>query len=263
VPEERLLDPTIVRERMQPSGLADTAYQMIREAMLAGRIKPGTWLRQRDLAAELGVSQVTVREALNRLVAAGLATRERYRGVRTLAGGTDDREELLTLRAMLEGWAAEQAAPRISAADLARLRASLLRSSNVGRQSTERAQAADRAFHWIIIHASERRHLIHLLQHIWEAQPNSIASMGTLDANPVVQRTHQRAHRHLVEALEARDGERARGILVEHVRQALRGVAESEQPQEQQHHEDAPVWLVRGYSTGEHSEKRRTASDTR
>jgi len=46
--------------------LAEVAAEALREAILDGRLKPGEWLRQEALAEEMGVSQITVRDALNR-----------------------------------------------------------------------------------------------------------------------------------------------------------------------------------------------------
>jgi DNA-binding GntR family transcriptional regulator len=47
--------------------IADAVVDRIREMILEGRVKPGEWLRQADLARELGVSAIPVREALRAL----------------------------------------------------------------------------------------------------------------------------------------------------------------------------------------------------
>ncbi len=227
VTQEPLLDPALVRQRMQTVGLADTAYQMIREAMLAGRIKPGTWLRQRDLAAELGVSQVTVREALNRLIAAGLATRERFRGVRTTAAADSGASDLVTLRAMLEGWAAEQAAAHIGAAELARLRSLLPHSTDHVRRTLSSVYDADREFHWGIIRASQSQHIIHLLQYVWDALPSGASPGLHLDEAAAIARANARAHRQILDAFETADGPRARRLIAEHVHYGARTLPES------------------------------------
>ena len=57
----------------------------------------------------MGLTQVTVREALSRLVADGLAVQEPYRGVRALSVSQHEVEGVLQMRAMLEGWSMEDA----------------------------------------------------------------------------------------------------------------------------------------------------------
>ncbi len=63
---------------------ADAVSDALGRAILQGRLRPGEPLHQKALAAEFGVSQITVRDALDKLVANGLATRQPYRGVRVI-----------------------------------------------------------------------------------------------------------------------------------------------------------------------------------
>ena len=44
----------------------ELAHQHVLAALLDGDLRPGQWIRQDDLAAELGISKVPVREALQR-----------------------------------------------------------------------------------------------------------------------------------------------------------------------------------------------------
>ena len=50
-----------------------TVAQVIRKAILAGQLKPGSQLREIPLAADLGVSRAPLREALGLLAEEGLA----------------------------------------------------------------------------------------------------------------------------------------------------------------------------------------------
>jgi DNA-binding GntR family transcriptional regulator len=60
--------------RLEPQGatLRDDVYSVIAEAILDGRLEPGSTLRDVDLAESLGVSRTPVREALQRLQRIGL-----------------------------------------------------------------------------------------------------------------------------------------------------------------------------------------------
>jgi DNA-binding GntR family transcriptional regulator len=57
-------------DRMADVGnAAETAYAVLREAIVTNTFKPGTRLRADDLAGMLGVSKTPVREALRKLQA--------------------------------------------------------------------------------------------------------------------------------------------------------------------------------------------------
>ena len=80
----------------------DRVEQRVREGLLRGDYPPGTWLRQDDLAAELGVSKIPVREALQRLAAASLVTFEPNRGAMIRPLTAADAEEIYALRLAIE-----------------------------------------------------------------------------------------------------------------------------------------------------------------
>ncbi len=93
--------------------------QWVRQGLLRGDYQPGAWLRQDDLAAELGVSKIPVREALQRLAAASLVRFEPNRGamVRPLAAA--DAEEIFALRRAVEPELLRRAIGRHTIVDLA------------------------------------------------------------------------------------------------------------------------------------------------
>jgi DNA-binding GntR family transcriptional regulator len=80
----------------------EVVHRHVLGALMRGELAPGTWLRQDDLAAELGVSKIPVREALQRLAAEGLVTFEANRGSVVRALTATDAEEIYTMRLALE-----------------------------------------------------------------------------------------------------------------------------------------------------------------
>lgn len=52
--------------------LADAVYERLGEAIIEGALEPGARIRDQDIAADLGVSRMPVREALQRLERIGL-----------------------------------------------------------------------------------------------------------------------------------------------------------------------------------------------
>ncbi|MEM6357256.1 MAG: GntR family transcriptional regulator [Pseudomonadota bacterium] len=74
-----LQQPTVARDSL--GGLkVDRAAEMLRDDVLFRRLPPGAQLTEQALAARLGCSQGTVREALLRLAEEGLVERRSYRG---------------------------------------------------------------------------------------------------------------------------------------------------------------------------------------
>ena len=67
--------------RLEHASTVDRVADELRRAVFDGELESGTPLREVAIAASLGVSRPTVREALTVLVAEGLATREPNRGV--------------------------------------------------------------------------------------------------------------------------------------------------------------------------------------
>ena len=96
----------------------ETAYQKIREAILAGHFAEGDHLKEAKLVKLCGVSRTPVRSALNRLVAEDLIELHHNQGARVKEWPADDIEDLFTLRTILEGYAAARAADRISLKDI-------------------------------------------------------------------------------------------------------------------------------------------------
>jgi DNA-binding GntR family transcriptional regulator len=86
--------------------LKEEIFGVLHKRIIAGKFTPGEWLRQEEISSQLGVSQTPVREALDLLVASGLAERIPYRGVRVLQLTTDEIVESYGMRLLLESTAA-------------------------------------------------------------------------------------------------------------------------------------------------------------
>ena len=69
-----MADPvdTDLRARMEPPrSVEDTVTETLRWAIQSGRLAPGARLGQTDLAGELGVSRIPLRDAFRRLASEG------------------------------------------------------------------------------------------------------------------------------------------------------------------------------------------------
>ncbi len=79
------------------------AYEHIKEAILRGELRGGERLDQDEIARELGLSRMPVREAIKRLDSEGLVVNVPRRGAMVTALSPDAVLEIFEMRAVLEG----------------------------------------------------------------------------------------------------------------------------------------------------------------
>ncbi|ASK66732.1 GntR family transcriptional regulator [Brachybacterium avium] len=91
---------------------SDRAYSRLRQEIVDGLLEPGTVLGEVEQSARLGISRTPLREALARLVADGLATTSRGRGLVVTAVSLAEAPQLFDLRIALETLAGRRAAER-------------------------------------------------------------------------------------------------------------------------------------------------------
>src|SRR5688572_21943948 len=103
------------------------ATELIRQAIIDGRLNPGQRLKEEELARELGISRTPVREALLMLQAEGLIDAAPNRGATVRSHSAEDLDDLYKLRAVLEGYATRRAATRLADGAIAGLRESCKR----------------------------------------------------------------------------------------------------------------------------------------
>jgi DNA-binding GntR family transcriptional regulator len=91
--------------------------EALRARILAGRYAPGAPLRQDAVAAELGVSRIPLREALNHLEAEGLVLGMAHRGFVVRGMSRQEADEVFALRLHLEPAAVREGARVATRAD--------------------------------------------------------------------------------------------------------------------------------------------------
>lgn len=87
---------------LEPVSTVDRVAEELRRALFDGELEPGTPLREVALAASLGVSRSTVREALGALVADGLVDRVPNKGTAVHALTPDGIRDICRARLVLE-----------------------------------------------------------------------------------------------------------------------------------------------------------------
>jgi DNA-binding GntR family transcriptional regulator len=197
----------------QPLGAArQRVLTRLRADIIAGRVRPGDRLVERELADRFGVSRVPVREAIRALTTEGFVTAESPRRMVVRRLTRTDVAELFELREALEVYAAGLAAERARADDLADL-AALLDDSATATAALDAETITDvnTRFHDRILAAAGNSLLTTALKPVegrlrWLTRQNE--RWSTLLAE----------HRALYEAIASGDPERARATALSHVR---------------------------------------------
>lgn len=95
------------------SPLYEKIFEVIKEKILMGILKPGDPLVEVKLAEELGVSRTPIREALRQLELEGLVYSIPHKGAFVAGVTAQDIEDIYTIRMLLDGLAARWAAQKI------------------------------------------------------------------------------------------------------------------------------------------------------
>ena len=194
------------------------AVEVIREAIMDGRLEPGQRLKEEELARELGISRTPVREALLILQTDGLVEAHPNRAATVRSYGLDDLGDLYMLRAALEGVAARLAAERATPCELAKLRRSCDRFDTVaGAGSLKEIVRENLAFHDAILDIAGNDRIAQLVRGVTEL-PLVYKSYLWYSPNQKLVSAHY--HRQILHALEARNPERAESVMKQHVFEA-------------------------------------------
>lgn len=201
--------------------LADQVFTRLQDDIVLGVLKPGTKLGEAELAARYGVSRGPLREAIRRLESRKLLERIPHVGTRVASLELADLIEIYRVREALEGMAARLAAEQMTAAEVAGLWELLALHEQQQDLQDDVAyfqHAGDLDFHYRIIQGSHNRTLIDLLIGEIYHRVRMYRYQFSMTANRP--RKALTEHRHIVEAIEARDGEMAELLMRRHISRA-------------------------------------------
>lgn len=202
-------------ERGEPR--SEQAYRYIVEAIKEGSLRPGTRIREVDLAERTGLSRTPVREALNRLQMEGLVANDPARGTIVTELDHGMVSELYAMREVLEGTAARLSARHASDVEITFLR----EISERDEQFTETLDLVknNKLFHSTLYRCAHNRYLLKMLHSLQDSMV--LLGRSTL-AKPGRPQTARQEHAAIVTALESRDPDAAEQHARTHIREAYK-----------------------------------------
>jgi DNA-binding GntR family transcriptional regulator len=150
------------------STLSSQAYQALREAVLSGRLAPGSHVSVRPLCEQFALSATPVKAALHALEREGFLVLKPHRGFFVPEVDRADMQELYELREVLDGIAARRAAASPDRdALVARLRELLTEQTEyVNHEDLAHYGDLDSVFHQEILQASGNSRLQHVAENM-------------------------------------------------------------------------------------------------
>lgn len=148
--------------------LQDACYQRLRQWVTVGRFLPGERLKIRDVAAELGMGLMPVRAALQRLAAEGALVNVPNAGVTVPRLSRAEFDDVLNIRLLLEGEAAERGSRNLDTGDMAKLeRLSDQMQAALAVADAKTYLAANEDFHVCLYRAAGSPTLLGLIETVW------------------------------------------------------------------------------------------------
>jgi len=197
-----------------PASISEAVTDTIRSAILEGRLKPGQRLPQAEIAEQLGVSRIPLRDALRRLEVEGLVVMDDRRGASVAEISLEELDEIFEMRILLEPACAAAAVERLSDNEVERLIKLLTAMDEADPGVARDAMAARRAFYQELYSLSGRSRMaetiIQLRDHVSQFH--------------VLRHDDGCIHAHdaLRVCIEQRDGRAAGNVVREHLIEAHR-----------------------------------------
>ncbi len=201
--------------------LKEDIFDVLLEKIISGQYKPGTWLRQEDIASQLGVSMTPVREALDLLDAAGLAERVPYRGVRVPQPSHEEIAESYAARLLLEKAVSRAAALNREQAHVTAMKRIVAQAQKLTRlddMSASRKLSGD--FHFTVAEATRNSTLIRVYKVAANSFPDWMLYQAMFEHPEALEesvREEYREHLAIAEAIELQDAALAERRAEEHI----------------------------------------------
>ncbi len=207
---------------LRKRSLTDEVYDNLANKIIAGKYTSGDWLRQEDISTQLGVSQTPVREALDRLVASGLAERVPYRGVRVTVLAPQEIVDAFMLRLVLETMGARLAAGTIQPDEVRNLTTLVEKTASlVTLDDMPALRQLNKEFHAHLVEAAKSPLLSKLYEITTNAFPDWMLYEYMFRHPELLQNSLEREyleHKAIVEALAASDADGTSLQVANHIK---------------------------------------------
>lgn len=186
--------------------LREKIVEVLREAIISQKIRPGERVTELEVAERFGISRTPIREAFRQLESEGFLTIVPRKGAVVSDIKEQDIRDFYEIKGVLEGYAARQAAKRMREKDIVRLEQFNSEIKECAqRQDVSGMTQAHNAFHELILEACGNRKI----QQVVAGLVRQFLRFRFYVASLVHVEDILREHADIVAAIRSGDGERA------------------------------------------------------
>lgn len=197
--------------------------------IMDGKLKMGEKLNTEELARQLGVSRMPIREALKSLEKMGLAESIPYVGVKLVSLEQEDVLQIYLMRQLLEPLAAGEACKKITEEqihELEEIHKEYIPIVEADEIDAKKLYLQDRKFHFAIYSISEMDRVCAMIESLWD----TLSFFKLIYGRDVIKNTNGAKnmiaeHQGYIDALKDRDAERLKKSLYDTLGVRIDGIS--------------------------------------
>jgi DNA-binding GntR family transcriptional regulator len=197
--------------------------------IMDGKLKMGEKLNTEELARQLGVSRMPIREALKSLEKMGLAESIPYVGVKLVSLEQEDVLQIYLMRQLLEPLAAGEACKKITEEqihDLEEIHKEYVPIVEADEIDAKKLYLQNRKFHFAIYSISEMDRVCAMIESLWD----TLSFFKLIYGRDVIKNTNEAKnmiaeHQGYIDALKDRDAERLKKSLYDTLGVRIEGIS--------------------------------------
>lgn len=214
---------------LQRDTLPMQALNKLMDWIMDGKLKMGEKLNTEELARQLGVSRMPIREALKSLEKMGLAESIPYVGVKLVSLEQEDVLQIYLMRQLLEPLAAGEACKKITEEqihDLEEIHKEYVPIVEADEIDAKKLYLQNRKFHFAIYSISEMDRVCAMIESLWD----TLSFFKLIYGRDVIKNTNGAKnmiaeHQGYIDALKDRDAERLKKSLYDTLGVRIEGIS--------------------------------------
>ncbi len=210
-----------------PARLQSRAYAELRRLIATGEFPPGTFLSERQLAAQLGMSKTPVHVALERLESEGFVTISAQQGIVVRGMTVEDIIDHYELREAVESWVVRRLSGRLSPEQIDQLRDNIAKQHEaLAEDNLHQIMVLDQQMHFLLSSFLGNQEITTTMERLRDKIHQVILRVTDTDGTRPAESTAE--HVAIIDAVIAGDGDQAARLMVEHLEAGKRRILNPE-----------------------------------
>lgn len=210
-----------------PARLQSRAYAELRRLIVSGEFPPGTFLSERQLAVQLGMSKTPVHVALERLEAEGFVTISAQQGIVVRGLSVEDIVDHYELREAVESWVVRRLAGNLNPQQREQLQTNLQQQHEaLAAWDMVKLMHLDEQMHYLLCSYLNNREIMSTMERLRDKIHQVILRVTETDRTRPAESTAE--HVAIIQAVLDGDPNRAAALMTEHLEAGKRRILNPE-----------------------------------